>query len=200
MQGSLNYNHVNAKNNKTTKQQNKNNNNNKKTSQQRTQLIAHDKEVYDIAFGRGVDLFASVGGDASLRMFDLRWDLKKLIKKHKNTKTKTKKCATPKKKKKKKKQKKKKKKKKKKRYSVEESNAFRYAIHLLFLCRENKKVYLKKPIKVVFSHRVPDGSEKLTTVVSKPDHYTPIERTYMKENEEMDGELSVEPQSFNFED
>lgn len=41
----------------------------------RTQLIAHDKEVYDIAFSRaggGRDMFASVGADGSVRMFDLR--------------------------------------------------------------------------------------------------------------------------------
>jgi DDB1- and CUL4-associated factor 7 len=37
-----------------------------------TQLIAHDKEVYDIAFAKGKDVFASVGADGSLRMFDLR--------------------------------------------------------------------------------------------------------------------------------
>ena len=37
-----------------------------------TQLIAHDKEVYDIAFARGTDVFASVGADGSLRLFDLR--------------------------------------------------------------------------------------------------------------------------------
>lgn len=36
-----------------------------------TQLIAHDKEVFDIAF-QGPDRFASVGADGSLRMFDLR--------------------------------------------------------------------------------------------------------------------------------
>jgi len=36
-----------------------------------TQLIAHDTEVYDIAF-RGPDQFASVGNDGSLRFFDLR--------------------------------------------------------------------------------------------------------------------------------
>jgi DDB1- and CUL4-associated factor 7 len=38
-------------------------------------LIAHDKEVYDIAFSRGGggrDMFASVGADGSVRMFDLR--------------------------------------------------------------------------------------------------------------------------------
>ena len=41
-----------------------------------TQLIAHDKEVHDIAFtkaGNGRDLFSSVGGDGSVRMFDLRY-------------------------------------------------------------------------------------------------------------------------------
>lgn len=38
-------------------------------------MIAHDKEVYDIAFSRGAggrDMFASVGADGSVRMFDLR--------------------------------------------------------------------------------------------------------------------------------
>jgi len=43
-----------------------------KTEQAITQLIAHDKEVYDIAFARGTDVFASVGADGSVRMFDLR--------------------------------------------------------------------------------------------------------------------------------
>lgn len=39
----------------------------------KTQLIAHDKEVYDFAFtALGVDLFASVGADGSVRLFDLR--------------------------------------------------------------------------------------------------------------------------------
>ena len=42
------------------------------TQQVRTQLIAHDKEVYDIAFARGKDEFASAGADGSVRMFDLR--------------------------------------------------------------------------------------------------------------------------------
>uniref|UniRef100_A0A3Q3QE73 Uncharacterized protein n=1 Tax=Monopterus albus TaxID=43700 RepID=A0A3Q3QE73_MONAL len=40
----------------------------------KTQLIAHDKEVYDISFSRaggGRDMFASVGADGSVRMFDL---------------------------------------------------------------------------------------------------------------------------------
>ncbi|KAI8802054.1 WD40-repeat-containing domain protein [Cladochytrium replicatum] len=42
------------------------------TQQAKTQLIAHDKEVYDVAFARGTDVFASVGADGSVRMFDLR--------------------------------------------------------------------------------------------------------------------------------
>jgi len=42
------------------------------TQQAKTQLIAHDKEVYDVAFSNGVDIFASVGADGSVRMFDLR--------------------------------------------------------------------------------------------------------------------------------
>ncbi|XP_026397391.1 protein TRANSPARENT TESTA GLABRA 1-like [Papaver somniferum] len=36
-----------------------------------TQLIAHDKEVYDIAWGE-VGIFASVSADGSVRIFDLR--------------------------------------------------------------------------------------------------------------------------------
>jgi WD repeat-containing protein 68 len=40
--------------------------------QARTQLIAHDKEVFDLAFAAGVHVFASVGADGSVRMFDLR--------------------------------------------------------------------------------------------------------------------------------
>jgi len=42
------------------------------TSSPRTQLIAHDKEVFDMAFATGKDMFATVGADGSLRMFDLR--------------------------------------------------------------------------------------------------------------------------------
>ncbi|TPX49929.1 hypothetical protein SeLEV6574_g01196 [Synchytrium endobioticum] len=42
------------------------------TQQAKTQLIAHDKEVYDVAFSGGADVFASVGADGSVRMFDLR--------------------------------------------------------------------------------------------------------------------------------
>src|SRR4029079_8561635 len=42
------------------------------TSQAKTQLVAHDKEVYDIAFAPSTDVFASAGADGSVRMFDLR--------------------------------------------------------------------------------------------------------------------------------
>lgn len=39
----------------------------------KTQLIAHDKEVYDIAFTKNsADIFGTVGADGSLRVFDLR--------------------------------------------------------------------------------------------------------------------------------
>mmetsp|Transcript_34501 Transcript_34501/g.89945 ORF Transcript_34501/g.89945 Transcript_34501/m.89945 type:complete len:337 (+) Transcript_34501:66-1076(+) len=37
-----------------------------------TQLIAHDKAVFDIAFSNNANLFASVGADGSLRLFDQR--------------------------------------------------------------------------------------------------------------------------------
>ena len=43
------------------------------TQQSVTQLIAHDKEVYDIAFAQGTNVFASVGADGSVRMFDRRF-------------------------------------------------------------------------------------------------------------------------------
>ena len=38
----------------------------------KTQLIAHDKEVYDIGFSANVNNFASAGADGSIRHFDLR--------------------------------------------------------------------------------------------------------------------------------
>lgn len=38
----------------------------------RTQLVAHEKEVYDISFAAGRDVFGTVGADGSVRMFDLR--------------------------------------------------------------------------------------------------------------------------------
>lgn len=45
---------------------------NVETQQAKTQLIAHDEEVYDIAFARGCDRFATAGKDGSVRIFDLR--------------------------------------------------------------------------------------------------------------------------------
>lgn len=46
---------------------------NVETQQAKTQLIAHDKEVYDIAFMKeSTQIFASAGADGSVRMFDLR--------------------------------------------------------------------------------------------------------------------------------
>ncbi|CAG9315451.1 unnamed protein product [Blepharisma stoltei] len=38
----------------------------------RAKMIAHDKEAYDIAFAQGVNIFATAGGDGSVRQFDLR--------------------------------------------------------------------------------------------------------------------------------
>lgn len=39
----------------------------------KTQLIAHDREVYDVRFcANSVDVFVSCGADGSVRMFDLR--------------------------------------------------------------------------------------------------------------------------------
>jgi WD repeat-containing protein 68 len=39
----------------------------------KTQLIAHDREVYDLAFSSfNPEVCASVGVDGSMRMFDLR--------------------------------------------------------------------------------------------------------------------------------
>ncbi|SAM02945.1 hypothetical protein [Absidia glauca] len=46
---------------------------NVETGQAKTQLIAHDRDVYDVAFMHGTaDIFASVGADGSVRLFDLR--------------------------------------------------------------------------------------------------------------------------------
>lgn len=41
----------------------------------KTQLIAHEKEVYDFAFAADVYTFATAGADGSVRLFDVR-DLK----------------------------------------------------------------------------------------------------------------------------
>src|ERR1700682_2355167 len=45
---------------------------NVETGQAQTQIIAHDKEVYDIAFSSQQNIFASASADGSVRMFDLR--------------------------------------------------------------------------------------------------------------------------------
>ncbi|GAT97332.1 transcription initiation factor tfIId subunittaf73 putative [Entamoeba histolytica] len=42
------------------------------TGQLVKKLIAHDKEVFDVSFAANPDIFGTVGGDGSLRMFDLR--------------------------------------------------------------------------------------------------------------------------------
>ncbi|KAJ3358642.1 ddb1 and cul4 associated factor 7 [Allomyces javanicus] len=43
------------------------------SSQAKTQLIAHDRDVFDVGFAPGTaDIFASVGADGSVRLFDLR--------------------------------------------------------------------------------------------------------------------------------
>lgn len=43
------------------------------TGQATTQLIAHDRDVYDVAFTHhSPDMFASVGADGTIRLFDLR--------------------------------------------------------------------------------------------------------------------------------
>lgn len=42
------------------------------TGQLVKKLIAHDKEVFDISFSNNPDVFSTVGGDGSLRLFDLR--------------------------------------------------------------------------------------------------------------------------------
>ena len=42
----------------------------------KTHLIAHDKEVFDVAFVAGSEhIFASCGADGSVRMFDLRYPI-----------------------------------------------------------------------------------------------------------------------------
>lgn len=38
----------------------------------KTQLIAHEKEVFDFGFAAGVNTFASAGADGSIRHFDIR--------------------------------------------------------------------------------------------------------------------------------
>jgi len=59
-------------------------------------------------------------------------------------------------------------------HSVVEMNALRYAIHLKLFCNQRKRIFLHSTIRVVFSHRVPDGSEELKTVTRKSEDYIPI--------------------------
>ena len=50
------------------------------SQQPKTQLIAHDKEVYDIAFTpNDTHIFATAGADGSVRLFDLRYILTVVI-------------------------------------------------------------------------------------------------------------------------
>ena len=44
----------------------------------------------------------------------------------------------------------------------------RYAIHLRFICRNRKKFYLYRNIRVVFPYRVPDEVEKLKVIYEAP--------------------------------
>ncbi|ORX91455.1 hypothetical protein K493DRAFT_339341 [Basidiobolus meristosporus CBS 931.73] len=59
-----------------------------------------------------------------------------------------------------------------KSYSVpgacKENPTLRYAIHLQFCSPSRKRIYLYKNIRLVFSHRVPDGSERLKVVCEGP--------------------------------
>ncbi|KAK9700968.1 hypothetical protein K7432_011957 [Basidiobolus ranarum] len=59
-----------------------------------------------------------------------------------------------------------------KSYSVpgpsNENQTLRYAIHLQFCSPSKKRIYLYKNIRVVFSHRAPDGSERLKVVCEGP--------------------------------
>ena len=50
-----------------------------------------------------------------------------------------------------------------------------YAIHLRFVCTRVGRVYLHKDIRVVFTHRAPDPSEKIKTITEGPSNpvYSP---------------------------
>jgi len=71
-------------------------------------------------------------------------------------------------------------------YSVEESNVMKYAIHLKMICNEKKKCYLHETVRVVFSHRVPDGSEKLKTVTCQSEEFTPLNDSNLVQFDEDD--------------
>eukprot|EP00041_Stephanoeca_diplocostata_P015518 m.296515 g.296515 ORF g.296515 m.296515 type:complete len:873 (+) comp20065_c0_seq2:238-2856(+) len=53
-----------------------------------------------------------------------------------------------------------------------------YAIHLRFVCTKPGRVYLHKDIRVVFSHRAPDKTEKVKTITEGPKNpsYSPIKK------------------------
>jgi WD repeat-containing protein 68 len=42
------------------------------TSQPKSQILTHDSEVFDISFAQGNSIYASAGGDGSIRMIDIR--------------------------------------------------------------------------------------------------------------------------------
>jgi hypothetical protein len=50
-----------------------------------------------------------------------------------------------------------------------------YAVHLRFICTRPGRVYLHKDIRVVFTHRAPDPSEKIKTITEGPSNpvYSP---------------------------
>lgn len=54
-----------------------------------------------------------------------------------------------------------------------------YAIHLRFVCTKPGRVYLHKDIRVVFSHRAPDKTEKVKTITEGPKNpsYSPLKKS-----------------------
>ena len=56
-----------------------------------------------------------------------------------------------------------------KSFSVENSG-LRYALHLNFVCPREHRIFVHKSIRVVFSQRAPDGSEKLRVVIEGPEN------------------------------
>jgi len=73
-------------------------------------------------------------------------------------------------------------------HSVEEMNALRYAVHLKFFCNQKRRHFLYSTIRVVFSHRVPDGSEKLKTVTKKSEDYIPVHSAELLSPTDDDGD------------
>ncbi|KAI8873841.1 hypothetical protein GQ42DRAFT_160246 [Ramicandelaber brevisporus] len=60
--------------------------------------------------------------------------------------------------------------------SSSDRSTLRYAVHLQFICTSKRRIYLYNSIRVVFSHRVPDTSQKLRVVCEDPGKpkYIPI--------------------------